>query len=102
MGAAKGFLVQRKGIVIRLLYTVFFLIVLEILKLIIQLIVLFQYVYLLITLNPNQPVRTFSNQLLTYAYRIMRYVTLSENGRPFPFLDFPREMEAPEAEVDFK
>jgi hypothetical protein len=102
MGVAKEFLIQRKDIAVRLLFTVFFLIVLAIVKLIVQVIVLFQYVYVFITLTPSQPLRTFSNQLATYDYRIIRYVTLNENDRPFPFCEFPREMEVPEAKVEFK
>lgn len=93
---------SRKKIAFRLLYTIFFVIVLEILKLIIQLSVVFQYVFLLITKNYNEPVRKFSNKVAVYAYRVMRYVTLAENGRPFPFSDFPQEMDQPDAEALFE
>ncbi len=92
---------SRKKIAIRLLYTIFFLIVFEILKIIIQVAVLFQYVYMFITKDYNDPIRNFSNKVSVYAYRVMRYVTLSENEKPFPFQDFPEEMEMPETEVLF-
>ena len=93
---------SRKKIGIRLLYTVFFLIVFEILKIIVQVTVLFQYVYLFITKTYSNPVRRFSNKVSFYAYRVMRYVTLNENTLPFPFADFPEETDAPESEVRFK
>lgn len=93
---------SRKKISIRLLYTVFFLIVFEILKIIVQVAVLFQYVYLFITKSYSNPVRRFSNKVSFYAYRVMRYVTLNENTLPFPFADFPEEMDAPESEVHFE
>jgi hypothetical protein len=93
---------SRKKIAIRLLYTIFFVIVLEIIKMVIQLCVLFQYVYLFITTHYNQPVRDFSNKVAVYAYRLMRYVTLIENLRPFPFGEFPPEMDPPEPEVSFE
>lgn len=92
---------SRKKIAIRLLYTIFFLIVFEILKIIIQVAVLFQYIYLFITKDFNKPIREFSNKVSVYAYRVMRYITLSENEKPFPFQDFPQEMEMPETEVLF-
>jgi Domain of unknown function (DUF4389) len=91
----------RKKIVVRLLYTLFFLIIFEILKIIIQVSVLFQYVYLLISKTYNNPVRNFTNKVSVYAYRVLRYVALNENEKPYPFHDFPKEMELSEAEVFF-
>jgi hypothetical protein len=102
MSAIKTFFLDRKDIAIRLLYTIFFLIVFEILKLIIQVCILLQYVLLLLTRSHNDSVQRFSNKVLSYAYRVMRYVTLNENRRPFPFTDFPEEMEPTEAEIRFK
>jgi hypothetical protein len=93
---------SRKKLGIRLLYTVFFLIVFEILKIIVQVTVLFQYVYLFITKTYSNPVRRFSNKVSFYAYRVMRYVTLNENTLPFPFANFPEETDAPESEVRFE
>jgi len=93
---------SRKKLGIRLLYTVFFLIVFEILKIIVQVTVLFQYVYLFITKTYSNPVRRFSNKISFYAYRVMRYVTLNENTLPFPFANFPEETDAPESEVRFE
>ena len=92
----------RKNIAIRLLYTIFFLIVFEILKIIVQVSAVFQYIYLLVSKTYNTPVRYFTNKVSVYAYRILRYVTLNENKRPFPFQDFPKEFELPEAEVYFE
>jgi hypothetical protein len=94
--------VLRKKIVIRLLYTILFFIIFEILKTIIQVSVLFQYVYLLISKTYSEPVRNFTNKVSVYAYKVLRYVTLSENNKPYPFQDFPQIMELPEAEVFFE
>jgi hypothetical protein len=96
METVKDYLMQRKDIAIRLLYTIFFIIVLELLKLVVQLIVIFQFVYLLITCSSNEPIRKFGNKAVTYVYRIMRYVTLNENTKPFPFAPFPEEIEPSE------
>ena len=93
--------VSRAQIAIRLLYTVFFVGVFCILKAIILLTTAFQFVYLFVTLKPSEPARRFANQVVTYAYRVWRYITLNENRRPFPFSEFAEEIEAPDEEVSF-
>lgn len=94
--------VKRKTIAIRFLYTLLFLIVLEIVKTIIQVTVLFQYVYLFATKRYSNPVRNFGNKVSAYAYKIMRYLSLSDNRRPFPFSEFPTEVEPSEDPVRFE
>jgi hypothetical protein len=81
---------------------VFFFIIFEILKIIIQVSVLFQYVYLLISKTYSEPVRNFTNKVSIYAYKVLRYVALNENEKPYPFSDFPQEIEKPEGEVFFE
>ena len=102
MQEAKKTVVSRKDIFVRLLYTILYLLVFEIIKLIMQLIVVFQYIYLFLALSQNDSVRNFSNKLSTYTYDVMRYLTLNKNQRPFPFNDFPPAMEEPVAEVRFR
>jgi hypothetical protein len=94
--------VSRAQIALRLLYTLLYLAVFCILKSIILLTTLFQFVYLFITLKHSEPTRLFANKMVTYAYRVWRYITLNENRRPFPFTEFPEEIEPPEEEVSFK
>ena len=101
MNDIQKYTVERKKIAIRLLYTILNVVVLEILKVIIQVTVLFQYVYLFITRTYNEPVRRFANKVSTYAYRVIRYLSLNENTIPFPFSDFPPEIEPPEQQVTF-
>lgn len=93
---------SRKQIVIRLLYTLLYLIIFEILKVVIQVTAVFQFIYLLITQEYSRPLRNFSNKVATYTYQILRYVTLNGNYRPFPFNDFPAEMDKSEEYVKFE
>lgn len=93
---------SRKNIAIRCLYTLFFLIVFEVIKIILQFAVFFQFVYLLIARKYSKPAREFSNRLSTYAYDVMRYVTLNDNSRPFPFDVFSEAIEEPVSEVTFE
>jgi D-alanyl-lipoteichoic acid acyltransferase DltB (MBOAT superfamily) len=91
----------RKRVGVRLLYTILFLIILHVVKTIISLIALFQFVYLLLALKYSEPGRQFSNRLSVYQYQVMRYLTLCDNQRPFPFQEFPGELEATAPEVTF-
>ncbi|MEN8136291.1 MAG: DUF4389 domain-containing protein [Thermodesulfobacteriota bacterium] len=93
--------VSVKQIGIRLLYTILFLVILGIVLLIVKLVVVFQFIYFLSTRQASEPVRQFSNKVATYGYRIFRYVTLNESRRPFPFSDFPQEVEPSEEQVTF-
>jgi hypothetical protein len=93
---------SRKQITIRLLFTLLYLVIFEILKLIVQVTAVFQFIYLLVTQNYSKPLRTFSNKVATYAYKVIRYATLNDNFRPFPFNEFPSEMEQPEQDVKFE
>jgi hypothetical protein len=91
----------RKQVAIRLLYTLLYVAIFEVVKTIVLLITLFEYFFLLITLRHNEPARTFGNKVAAYGYRVMRYLTLNDNQRPFPFADFPAEIELPDENVKF-
>jgi hypothetical protein len=95
---------DRGDILKRLLTTLVCMIFLEVAGLLIQLSALFQYGYLLVARRRSEPVRRFTNTLSHYAYRLMRYVTLNENARPFPFARYPddAECEKPAGQVIFK
>jgi D-alanyl-lipoteichoic acid acyltransferase DltB (MBOAT superfamily) len=93
---------SRKQVAIRLLYTLLYVAIFEVVKTIVLLITVFEYFLLLVTLQHNKPARTFANKVATYGYRLMRYMTLNENQRPFPFSEFPGEIELPDEEVRFE
>jgi hypothetical protein len=93
--------ITRKQIAVRLLYSLLYVAIFEVVKTIIFLTTIFEYGFLLITLRHHEPARTFANQAATYGYRLMRYLTLNENQRPFPFSAFPAEIELPDEEVRF-
>ncbi len=101
MNAPSGNAASRGQIAIRLLFTLLFILALELVKAAVYLSVLFQYLYLLITRTHSEPVRNFGNLAAAYGYRIIRYLTLNENPRPFPFQEFPQVLESPEEEITF-
>lgn len=93
--------VSRSQIALRLLFTILFLPIYGICNALVVLTTLFQFALLLITLKHSEPLRAFANRVVTYAYRIWRYVSLNSSQRPFPFAEFPADIEPPEAEVRF-
>ncbi|SPJ15454.1 Glucose-1-phosphate thymidylyltransferase, long form [Syntrophobacter sp. SbD2] len=93
--------IPRGKIGIRLIYTLLFLVILSVMHFLIQMMVLIQYVVLLITRSSSEPLRSLSNKAAVYVYRLIRYTTLNDNTRPFPFTEFPREMDRPEEPVKF-
>jgi hypothetical protein len=92
---------SRERFAIRLLYTLLFPPIYGICNFLVLLTTLFQFALLLITLKHSEPVRSFANRVISYEYRIWRYVSLNSSQRPFPFAEFPLAVEPPEAEVRF-
>ena len=93
--------VNRKQIAIRLLYSFLFIIILSIALAFLKLAVIFQYIVLFVNKKHNENLRNLTNKVATYCYKIIRYVSLSENKRPYPFTEFPAEIEPSEENVDF-
>jgi hypothetical protein len=93
--------VSRNQIALRLLYTILFIPIYGICNALVVLTTLFQFVLLFITQQHSEPVRTFANRVVSYAYRIWRYVSLNSSRRPFPFAEFPEELEPSEPAVSF-
>ncbi len=93
---------SRDRFAIRLLYTLLFPPIYGICNFLVLLTTLFQFALLLITLKHSEPVRSFANRVISYEYRIWRYVSLNSSQRPFPFADFPPAVEPPEAEISFR
>lgn len=104
MSATRETTASRGAVARRFLYAVVALIFFEVVTLMIQLAVVFQHGYLLVAKKRSEPLRIFCNRLARYGYRIMRYATLNENIRPFPFGEFPmdKDCEPPARQVLFR
>lgn len=87
----------RSRVLTRLVVTVVAMIALELTAVLTHLVALFQYIHILITKRTSEPARSFGNTLSRYGYHLMRYNTLNENPRPFPFAELPKDAEASEA-----
>lgn len=81
---------------IRVLYTLLFWVITQVLITVLGFLVLFELIHVLITQRPPpERVREFANRAVSYFYRIGRYVTYNEAELPFPFAEFPAEIERP-------
>lgn len=86
--------IERKDTGIRLLFTLLFVVILHAVEAVLAVTVLFSLAVALITKRPpGERVRSFANRTSSYLYRIVRYLTYNEHQAPFPFADFPQEVE---------
>jgi hypothetical protein len=89
--------IDRRDTGIRIALTVLFAIVAGILDTIVGLVVVFGLVWALITRRPpGEGLRSAANRLISFDYRIARYLTYNEQTIPFPFSDFPDPLEEPD------
>ncbi|WP_147822295.1 DUF4389 domain-containing protein [Salidesulfovibrio onnuriiensis] len=82
--------VERMDILRRFLVTIVSLLVFELVRILVYATVFFQFLYMLIARRHSDPLRKFSNRMSCFAYRLLRYATLNDNSKPFPFSDFPK------------
>lgn len=87
-------MIDWKDTLIRILVTVLLAVISEIVKWVIWVAVAVQLLFALVTgRQPSFRLRRFANQAVSYQYRLLRYVTYNDPDRPFPFDDFPPEVE---------
>lgn len=87
------FLVARKNIAVRTTFAIFFLMVWAVLSAMLLFLTLFQFAFLCLFARHNEAIKGFSHVLVTYHYRVLRYLTLNENLKPYPFSKFPDPIE---------
>jgi len=81
---------------IRIVLTLLFMVVASLLDTVVGVLVVFSVLWALITRQPPNPrLRSLANRIITFEYRIRRYVTYNDAEVPFPFSDLPDPLEAP-------
>jgi hypothetical protein len=57
-------------------------------------VIVFELLYALVTERPpSVEVRRFANRVLSYLVEVARYLTCASDAPPFPFADFPPELD---------
>ena len=88
--------IERSETGLRILLTLLFYLIARALGFVLAVVIVFELIYTLITrAAPPERVRQFANRAISYFYRVGRYLTYNELDRPFPFSDFPPEIEPP-------
>ena len=86
--------IRRGDTGLRILLSLFFAVIGGVLETVLWLIVFFQLIVALANQRPpSLRVREFANRILSYYYRLGRYLTYNESRVPFPFSDFPEAIE---------
>ncbi|MFQ5699108.1 MAG: DUF4389 domain-containing protein [Myxococcota bacterium] len=86
--------IERRDTAARALLTILFWIVHSVVDSVIGLVVIFSLVWTAITRRPpSERLRVLANRIITYDYRIGRYLTYNDSPVPFPFSDFPAPIE---------
>lgn len=93
------FLMARKNIAVRLVFSLVYLLLLGVAGFALVVLVLLQFAVLALTTKQVGAIRSLSHQLTIYAYKVLRYLTLNEVKKPFPFGEMATELE-PAEEVD--
>jgi len=71
------------------LYILMFGLIYSVTEIVIFLIVLLQFVFVLLTSQPNDKLLVLGMNLCTYVFQILTYLTFNSSERPYPFSDFP-------------
>ncbi len=88
--------IERSDTGLRILYSLLFWLIARVLALVLGILIVFNLLYTLVTGQlPPERLREFGNRIITYFYRIGRYLSYNESALPFPFSEFPAEIEAP-------
>jgi hypothetical protein len=86
--------IERGETGVRILLTLLYIVIARVVETVLLVLILFGLVYALILKEPpGERVRAFGNRTLCYFSRMLRFLTYNEHQAPFPFSDFPRELE---------
>ena len=70
-------------------YILIFAFIYSITKVVLAAVVFFQFLTTLITGSKNERLLVFGNNLSTFIFQIVKYLTYNSDDKPFPFDDWP-------------
>ncbi len=71
------------------LYMLFFIVIYGFTKFLVFIVMLFQFVTIILTGKTNEQLLKFSQNLSTYIYQIVIFLTFNSEQHPFPFSAWP-------------
>lgn len=77
---------------LRFVFIVLFAALLSLAEIVLMVVIAVQFVWVLINGEPNPRLKSAGRSLARYAYQVIRYLTFSDDARPFPVdLDWPSD-----------
>jgi hypothetical protein len=92
--------ISNKNQWLRILYMILFAVILYLVMLLVTVVVIVQLLCALITGKPNDDVADFASDLTQYVYRIVAFLTYTDDRRPFPFNSWDEDETDSSAEED--
>lgn len=80
---------------LRGLYILLFVVIYNVAEIVLMAVVVFQFVFKIVTGELNEKILAFSGSLVQYITQIFRFITYRDETLPFPFSDWP-ESETPD------
>ena len=78
----------------RLVYTLLFVIAFNVAEVVLWAITAIQFLFKLLTGEPNQQLRGFGQSLGTFVYDVILFLTFQSDEKPFPFAPWPNGVPA--------
>lgn len=86
--------IERSQTCVRILLSLLFVLILRVAEMALGVVILFSLLFTLVTRREVGPqVRRFANQVLSYIVTVTRYLTYNDDRVPFPFDEFPAELD---------
>lgn len=88
--------IKQKSVWKRGLYMLLFAIFYGVAKMVLFVVVVFQFLLKLISGNTNEQLLELGQSVATYMYQILRYLSFNSEYQPYPFGDWPEGEPRPE------
>ncbi|MCX4192838.1 DUF4389 domain-containing protein [Methylophaga sp. OBS1] len=92
--------VSNKNQWLRILYMLLFAVILYLVMMLVTVVVIVQLLFALFTGKPNDDIGDFADDLSKYVYRIVAFLTYTDDRRPFPFDNWEQEDDSAEDDDD--
>jgi len=90
--------ISNKSQWMRILYMIMFAVILYLVMMLVTVVVIVQLLFALFTGKPNDDIGDFASDLSQYVYRIVAFLTYTDDRRPFPFNNWEQEEREPGAD----
>jgi len=92
--------ISNKNQWLRILYMILFAVILYLVMMLVTVVVIVQLLFALVTGKPNDDVADFASDLTQYVYRIVAFLTYTDDRRPFPFNSWEEDENDADQEED--